>query len=161
METPTHLYTVGYEGLTLEAFIQRLRDNSIRTLVDVRELPLSRKRGFSKRALAETLASHGITYMHMPKLGCPKPIRDCYKADGNWSRYTRAFLKHLADQQPAVQELADISQALTAALLCYEADFSRCHRTYVARAAVATSDLGVIHITAKTTIPESGRRAAA
>jgi uncharacterized protein (DUF488 family) len=161
METPKHLYTIGYEGLTLDTFIQRLRDNSIRTLVDVRELPLSRKRGFSKRALAEALAPHGITYVHMSTLGCPKPIRDCYKADGNWIRYTRAFLKHLADQQAAVQELAKISRTLTAALLCFEADFNRCHRTYVARAAIAASAPGIVHITAKTTIPESGRRAAA
>jgi uncharacterized protein YeaO (DUF488 family) len=161
MEAAKNLFTIGYEGLTLDAFIQRLQSNSVRTLVDVRELPLSRKKGFSKRALAETLATHGITYMHMPTLGCPKPIRDRYRADGNWSRYTHAFMKHLADQQPAVQELADISHALTAALMCYEADFNRCHRTYVARAAVATSDLGVMHITAETTIPESGRRAVA
>jgi uncharacterized protein (DUF488 family) len=78
MKTPKNLFTVGYEGLMLEAFIQRLQSNSIQTLVDVRELPLSRKRGFSKRALAEALALQGITYLHMPALGCPKPIRDRY-----------------------------------------------------------------------------------
>jgi len=161
MKTPKNLFTIGYEGLTLEAFIQLLQSSSIQTLVDVRELPLSRKRGFSKRALAEALASHGIIYLHMPALGCPKPIRDRYRADGNRSRYTHAFMKYLADQPQAVQELAVISHASTAALMCYEADFNRCHRTYVARAVVATKELGIMHITAKTTIPELERRAVA
>ncbi len=161
MKTPKNIFTVGYEGLTLEAFIQRLQGNSIQTLVDVRELPLSRKRGFSKRALAQALEPYGITYLHMPALGCPKPIRDRHRADGNWNRYTHAFMKHLAEQQPAVQELADISHTSTAALMCYEADFNRCHRTYVARAAGATRGFDVAHITAETTIPEPGRRAVA
>jgi len=74
IKTAKNLFTVGYEGLTLEAFIQRLQSSSIQTLVDVRELPLSRKRGFSKRALAESLASHGI--MHITaKTTIPEPER--------------------------------------------------------------------------------------
>ena len=42
------LYTFGYEGFDIDRFIARLKDVGIKTIVDVRQLPLSRKRGFSK-----------------------------------------------------------------------------------------------------------------
>lgn len=161
MKRPVHLYTIGYEGLSINAFIQRLLDHGVQTLLDVRELPLSRKAGFSKRALADALAQRGIAYAHMPTLGCPKSIRDAYKSDGNWLRYTQAFMKHLDAQHACVKELAKIGTATTAALVCFEADFNRCHRTYVARAAHAAGAPAVSHITARTTIAELPRRAAA
>jgi uncharacterized protein (DUF488 family) len=65
----------------------------VKTIVDGRELPLSRKKGFSKSTFCAALSAHGIAYLHMPALGCPKPIRNQYKADGNWHAYTREFLK--------------------------------------------------------------------
>ena len=82
---PMHptLFTLGYEGLTIEAFIARLQAAQVKTVVDVRELPLSRKKGFSKSAFCAALSAHGIAYLHAPALGCPKPIRNQYKADGN------------------------------------------------------------------------------
>ena len=90
---PPTLFTLGYEGLTIEAFISRLHAAQVKTVVDVRELLLSRKKGFSKSAFCAALATHGMAYLHAPALGCPKPIRNQYKADGNWQTYTRDFLK--------------------------------------------------------------------
>src|SRR3546814_18177557 len=52
MNHAKHLYTIGYAGQTLEGFLRRLKQVGVLTVVDVRELPLSRKSGFSKRALA-------------------------------------------------------------------------------------------------------------
>jgi len=70
----------------------------VKTVVDVRELPLSRKKGFSKSAFCDALSAHGIAYLHA--LGCPKPIRNPYKADGNWQTYTRDFfLSQLGGQR--------------------------------------------------------------
>lgn len=87
------LFTLGYEGLTIEAFIARLQAAQVKTVVDVRKLPLSRKKGFSKTAFCAALSAHGIAYLHAPALGCPKPIRNQYKADGNWQTYTRDFFE--------------------------------------------------------------------
>jgi uncharacterized protein (DUF488 family) len=56
------LLTIGYEGRTIEEFVGELLAGSVETLIDVRELPLSRKRGFSKRALSTELAAAGIEY---------------------------------------------------------------------------------------------------
>jgi len=157
----THLYTIGYEGQTLEAFFRRLNELRVRLVVDVRELPLSRKRGFSKRALAAALTKKGIAYAHMPALGCPKPIRDKLKADKDWPRYAREFGAYLSRQNASVSELAKLSRATTACLLCFEADFSHCHRSIVARAATKIGAPSVVHIMAETTVPDLVHRAVA
>lgn len=141
-----NIYTVGYEGQELEGFLRRLRRAGVRLLVDVRDLPLSRKRGFSKTVLAEALGGAGIAYLHIRSLGCPKAIRAQYRADGDWKAYTAAFLKHLRMQSRAVDELASLCQQHPTALLCFEADAQLCHRTYVARAVAAVASGCVMHI---------------
>jgi uncharacterized protein (DUF488 family) len=132
---PSTIFTIGYEGASLEAFIARLTRGGVNLVVDVRDLPLSRKRGFSKVALSEALDSAGIGYHHIRELGCPKPIRDRYRADGNWERYTASFMQHLSQQKAAVEAVAQLCQGSSLALLCYESDPDRCHRTYVAQVA--------------------------
>lgn len=161
MSRPKRLYTIGYEGQPLTAFLQRLCDLDVRTLIDVRELPLSRKRGFSKRALAAALEEYGIAYAHMPALGCPKKIRDRLKQDGNWGRYVRDFKRHLAKQSASLTELIKFAHATTCCLMCFEADFNRCHRSIVARAAVQVGAPRISHITSMATIPDVAHQAAA
>jgi uncharacterized protein (DUF488 family) len=153
--SPT-LFTFGYEGLTIEAFIERLLTAEIKTIVDVRELPLSRKKGFSKNSFSAALSNHGIAYLHAPALGCPKPVRNQFKVDGNWRTYTRDFLAYITTQEAPIQELVKISRATTACLVCFEADFSMCHRTFVARAARQHGGSTVMHLTAKTVLPDLG-----
>jgi len=155
------IYTIGYEGLDIAGFIARLKQVGVRTIVDVRQLPLSRKRGFSKKSFSEALAQAGIAYAHMPALGCPKTIRHAYKQDPDWKQYSASFLAYLQTQEVAVRELAKISRATTACLVCFEADFNFCHRTYVARATRRFGAPAVQHITAKTVVADSPLRVAA
>jgi uncharacterized protein (DUF488 family) len=150
-----HLYTFGYEGLDIDAFIARARAIGLNTIVDVRELPLSRKKGFSKSSFHDALSAVGIAYAHMPALGCPKVIRNQYKADGDWAAYTRSFLKYVAAQEANLRELVKVSRATTACLVCYEADYEMCHRTYVARAARQLGGPAIQHLTAKTAFSDS------
>ncbi|WP_312414893.1 DUF488 domain-containing protein [Comamonas sp.] len=156
-----HLYTIGYEGLDINAFINRLRDAGVQTIVDVRELPLSRKKGFSKTAFREALSQFGISYLHVPALGCPKPVRDRYKADQDWAAYTKAFLAYVNTQEATVRELVKLTKTTKACLVCFEADFTMCHRTYVARAARRFGGPSVMHLTAKTSQADSDLRAVA
>ncbi|MEX0733671.1 MAG: DUF488 domain-containing protein [Steroidobacteraceae bacterium] len=153
---PVKIFTVGYEGLELEVFLRQLRRASVRLVVDVRDMPLSRKRGFSKTALAEALCAAGMAYLHVRSLGCPKSVRDQYRADRDWNAYTAAFMKHLRKQSQAVSELAVLCEERSAALLCYEADAGFCHRTYVARAVAAMSGGSVLHIGAAGITPDRG-----
>ena len=140
------IYTIGYEGLDIDAFMSLLGDNDIETVVDVRELPLSRKPGFSKKSLEATLNLTGREYIHMVALGCPKPIRDRYREDGNWKRYTEGFLKYLASQNEAVTVLSALAAKSNCALLCYEADYNFCHRSMVANAVKQQTHARVRHL---------------
>ncbi|MGC2519134.1 MAG: DUF488 domain-containing protein [Burkholderiales bacterium] len=155
------LYTFGYEGLKLDTFIDRLTEAGVRQIVDVREYPLSRKKGFSKNALSAALAVHGIEYVHIAALGCPKAIRQRFKLDGNWSTYERSFCRYLKTQADVVRELARVTKIRTACLLCFEADYSRCHRSFVARAAVACGAPRLVHLTPETEVADAPLRAAA
>lgn len=143
------VFTIGYEGLGIDAFVSLLAQHDIGTVVDIRELPLSRKPGFSKKALASVLNLSGFDYVHMVDLGCPKPVRNGYREDGDWKRYTSGFLKHLKAQNDAIGELAELVQSSTCALLCYEADFNYCHRSMVADAVSKHCGASIKHIAAK------------
>lgn len=144
------VFTIGYEGLDIDAFMSVLVSRGIETVVDIRELPLSRKPGFSKKALASVLNHSGLEYVHMVALGCPKVVRDRYREDGNWKRYTVGFLKHLETRKAAIDELSKLAASSNCALLCYEADFNFCHRSIVADAVRDASGADVEHITAAT-----------
>jgi uncharacterized protein (DUF488 family) len=155
------IYTFGYEGLSLDVVIARLKKAGVETVIDVRANPLSRKRGFSKTAFSQALRTAGISYNHIAAMGCPKPVRDKYKEDGNWSTYTRGFLAHLKKNGAALLELVTLAKQSTSCLVCFEADYERCHRTYVARGAAELGDLRVKHLTAKTVIPDQASSVAA
>lgn len=127
------LYTIGYEGLTTINFLSLLRSYEIERLIDVRELPLSRKKGFSKGALHTLLAENEIEYVHLKALGCPKPIRHTYRLDGNWEHYTEQFWQYLYTQDAAMQSLNELTQQKRCVLLCFEADPRYCHRSLVAQ----------------------------
>jgi uncharacterized protein (DUF488 family) len=148
------VFTIGYEGLKIDDFMSLVTGHGVQTVVDVRQLPLSRKRGFSKTALAETLKRSGVDYAHMVSLGCPRSVRDAYRADGNWGRYTVGFMAHLRTQADAIAQLAELAQASRCALLCFEADFNLCHRSMVAEAVRDKCGMQVYHIPVKVTEAE-------
>ena len=140
------IYTIGYEGICINDFLFLLRKHAIETVVDIRELPLSRKPGFSKNALSNTLNLGGLEYVHIPNLGCPKSIRNRYRNDGNWARYKEAFITHLDSQDEALADLASIAAISSCALLCFESDYNFCHRSMVANAVSQLSGVRVVHI---------------
>lgn len=125
------LYTIGYEGTDLDQFIAFLERQGITTLLDIRELPLSRKRGFSKTPLSVALEQAGIGYRHVRALGCPPEIRNRLKADGDYGRYFAAFNRYLLTQADVLEQLLDELDG-NVALFCYERDPAFCHRRSVA-----------------------------
>lgn len=150
------VFTIGYEGLSIDVFMSLLADNGIETVVDVRELPLSRKPGFSKKSLSVVLNLSGLEYVHMANLGCPKQVRDRYREDKNWERYTAGFQDHLKTQNDAIAELSQLAQTSNCVLVCYEADYNFCHRSMVANAVREHCGFGVTHLKAgdtRTAIP--------
>lgn len=144
------IYTFGYEGLSIERFVDRLGNAGVELVVDVRAVPLSRKRGFSKTALRMELAAAGIDYIHSSAMGCPKSVRERYKNDGNWRTYTAGFLKYLASQDEELMEVAALMKSRPACLVCFEADHRFCHRSFVAQAVSARIGAPITHLTDQT-----------
>jgi uncharacterized protein (DUF488 family) len=142
------LFTIGYEGLTVSQFFSILRTQGVETLVDVRELPLSRKPGFSKKSLAASCLAHDLDYTHFPALGCPRTIRHTYRENGDWAWYTRHYLAHLEKQSEALADLSQRIQQGRCCLLCFEANPQECHRLYVAsHLAKSLTSVRVEHLT--------------
>jgi uncharacterized protein (DUF488 family) len=129
----TTLATIGYEAEPQAAVIDRLKAAGVQVVIDVRAIAASRRAGFSKTLLASSLADAGIEYVHLRQLGTPKAGRDAARK-GHVGEMRAIFEDHLAE--PAAQvELAratEIARDRKAALLCYEADASGCHRAIVA-----------------------------
>lgn len=131
MTEPGRIYSVGYEGFTAPALVERLVGNKIETLVDVRLNPSSRKPGFSRKSLTESLSNAGIAYVHEPDLGNPADNRDSFrKGDGQDGRLRmRARLEN--GSGPALLRLIDRAKAERVAVLCVERDRDRCHRQVI------------------------------
>jgi uncharacterized protein (DUF488 family) len=138
---------MGYEGLQVERFFDLLVMHGIETLVDIRENPISRKRGFSKNALMIAAAERGLKYRHFPTLGSPKEVRQRYRADGDWETFTAHFTEYLMTQDEDIAALAALAARERSCLLCFEADPCFCHRLFVAQRVVASADpaTSVIH----------------
>lgn len=127
------LFTIGYEGAELTDFLARLKAAKVDVLLDVREIPISRRRGFSKTALGDALDASGIAYRHERQLGSPKAIRHRLREDGNYRRFFRDFDRHLERQGELLDTLARELKG-NVALMCYERDHASCHRRSVAEA---------------------------
>lgn len=142
-----HLLTVGYEGAKIDDFIATLLSAKVTTLVDVRELPLSRKKGFSKNALRTAVEAAGISYLHIRQLGDPKPGRDAAKA-GDYKTFRKIFGAHMLrpETKQALKDLADMLGNGLTCLLCFERCHRQCHRTIVADELQKLVDFKVQHI---------------
>jgi uncharacterized protein (DUF488 family) len=137
------LYTIGYEGLSLEQFIGKLRNNHIQALIDVRELPLSRKPGFSKTKLSEALENVGIQYQSVRDLGSPRKLRHEFRDTNDWDDFSTQFLEHLQGQRDLLEALVEQAYEETVCLMCFEHDSTRCHRSIVAERVIDIADNGL------------------
>ena len=146
MHAPT-LFTAGYEGTVQEELLDRLVAAGARLLLDVRAVPSSRKPGFSKKLLAASAEARGIRYLHLQKLGTPKPGREAVRA-GKPAIMERIFADHMATE-PAQLALAEARTLVTetpTCLLCFEKDPHFCHRTIVARILCLETKQAVQHL---------------
>jgi uncharacterized protein (DUF488 family) len=125
---------VGYEGQDIVGFIRELTRSGIGTVVDVRLTPVSRKKGFSKRALSAHLTAAGIGYVHLVALGNPQWNRAGFSDSPVARAQAQQTCRQLYGREEAVAALDEICTLAVrgpVALLCFEADESRCHRAVV------------------------------
>jgi len=117
----TALFTVGYEGRQLDEVLAALAAAKVDRLIDIRALPLSRRRGFSKTPLGEAARAAGIEYLHLRAAG--NPFRKDPDPIGQYRTHLPAA---------TIATVADAVRGHRAALLCYEADVATCHRGVLA-----------------------------
>ncbi|PSK86829.1 uncharacterized protein DUF488 [Limimaricola soesokkakensis] len=127
------LSTIGYESTTLPEVIAKLRTAGVEVVIDVRAVAASRRAGFSKTMLRASLEAEGIAYEHLRGLGTPKPGREAARR-GRITEMEAIFDAHM--QSPEAQDGLALAIAIArerhAALLCFEACASGCHRRIVA-----------------------------
>lgn len=128
------LATIGYEGSALNDFVSTLASSEVTMLIDIRERAQSRRKGFSKTALSETLALAGIRYAHLRALGDPKPGRDAARA-GNLDEFKRIYRKVIGSKEGvgALERISSLMNSERVCLMCYERDFRDCHRAIVSQ----------------------------
>ena len=127
------LFTIGYEGKTVEELLDRLQESGVALLIDVRAVAASRRPGFSKTALAGALKDRGIDYLHLRPLGTPKAGREAARK-GRIAEMRAIFDEQLAtpEAELALAQAEAAASERPSALLCFEADAAHCHRTIVA-----------------------------
>ena len=141
------VHTVGYEGASLDDFIVTLKRAGVKMVLDIRQLPQSRRRGFSKNQLSTALVGAGLAYRHVRQLGDPKPGRDAARR-GDYVEFRRIFDEHLSSEasRSALNEAAELVMAVPTALLCYERDPKCCHRSIVATHLADRVPISIIHL---------------
>ena len=145
----TLFHTIGYEQSAPDEFLDRLRVHQVNLIVDVREIPLSRKKGFSKHQLRTLLEGRGVDYLHIQALGAPKVIRERLRESGAWFEYVKSYEMVLSKRIEDVMTLIEMAKERRICLLCFERRPEECHRMLVARAMEShgnSANLKVEHI---------------
>ena len=131
---PARLSTIGYEGRTLEGYLNKLLRSSVTILCDVRRNAFSRKYGFSKATLAGACNGVGIRYEHLPELGVESRFRRDLETqadfDALFKMYERRILPRRGDALGKIR--AWLQSGESVALTCYEREAGQCHRHCVA-----------------------------
>lgn len=144
------IFTIGYERGSLDAVIAALKAQGIATVLDVRDLPLSRRAGFSKRPLSAGLAEAGIGYQHLKPLGTPKEGRVAAH-QGDMDTFWSIVEARLStpEAEHALAGAAAAAAGAPACLLCFEADPHHCHRLRVAGLLTERYGFSVEHLFAE------------
>ena len=132
--TTAGVFTIGYEGHTLESYLNQLLQANIILLCDVRRNPISRKFGFSKRTLANACEGVGIAYRHIPELGIASEQRRSLNTQADYDALFEAYEREILPlQRTFLSQLSKWSQTCgSIALTCYEHDPQQCHRHCIA-----------------------------
>ena len=134
----TTLFTIGYEGISLEEYLNKLLKHDIKVLCDVRKNSVSMKYGFSKSQLEKACEGVGIKYLHMPELGIESDKRQLLNTQLDYDNLFKGYRNDILPNTLNIQEnlLAMLIEKKRIALTCFEANICRCHRKHLAEAIV-------------------------
>jgi uncharacterized protein (DUF488 family) len=131
------IFTLGHSTRSLAELVELLRRYEIRTLVDVRVAPGSRRMPhFSKDSLSRSLPAEGVRYLHVRELGgWRRPVPG--SPNTGWrSKAFQGYADHMATEEfeAAIRELERMASSQRSAVMCAEALWWRCHRMLISDA---------------------------
>ncbi len=136
-KTPPLVLTIGHSTRTIEEFIRLLQAHAVTRVVDVRTVPRSRHNPqFNRDILPSSLKTAGVGYVHMAELG---GLRHTIAASSN-TGWRNAFFRGYADYmqtpelQQGIEQLIQLANQDTIAVMCAEALPWRRHRSLIADA---------------------------
>ena len=141
-----NFYTLGYQLHSPITLLRLLTAQNISVLVDVRQNPISRKRGFSRTHLAKSARLSGIDYFHAPQLGTPPAIRKQYANGGTVPDVLKAYEKYLRNRRSYLCSLLKRVTSQRFCLLCLESDYTSCHRSIIAEVLAEMTGWQPIHL---------------
>lgn len=144
------LFTIGYEGVSPEAYLNKLIKNNVHVLVDVRKNALSMKYGFSKSHLKRFCESVGIEYVHIPEVGIQSDKRQALNTQQDYDSLFEDYKSNCLTNTITVQQkiLKILKDKRRIALTCFEANICQCHRKPLAESitSIANFDFALKHI---------------
>ena len=140
---PDAMFTIGYQGASLERLVETLAAADVSLLVDTRETPTSRRPEFRRKSLDAALAAAGIRYLSVPALGAPRELRSVVS---DWDRFADGYRDRLALVREELQSLVPLISSERVCLLCFEADPFTCHRSLLAHEIQGLLDVSTVHL---------------
>ncbi len=149
---PPAVYTAGYERLSVDAFLNRLIQNGIQRIIDVRNNPVARRYGFHKSTLAQLGGRIGVQYVHVPELGIQPALRqNLISPDDYDALFDRYVAETLVDEPLAINRVVDLMAKKPSVLVCMEADPRFCHRSRLAETVSQATGLPIQDLGCSTT----------
>lgn len=146
--TPLNLYTLGYQGVDVNTYVQKLKIAGVGIVADVRETPWSHKRAFCKNILSFELSKAGIGYVHVKSAGNPKENR---RSAPDITECLRRYKDYLRSNPDGVIDLVEVvrraaSQNQSVCLTCFEKDVHDCHRSILVDAMKERIRIRPVHL---------------
>ncbi len=141
------IYAIGYESLLVDEFFDLLLSKGIRTFIDIRNNPVSRRFGFHKSALSKICKNLNIDYHHFPTLGIPSSLRTSISTQKDYITLFRKYRKNmLASEKKVIEEVTKLIETEPSVLVCMEADFQLCHRMPLSKIIAEKTELPIIDL---------------
>ena len=129
------LFTIGYEDISLEKYINKLIINDVKILCDVRKNAFSYKYGFSKSQLKMACQGAGIKYVHLPALGIESELRQDLRSQKDYDILFEKYENTIMESNDSIDVIIELLKTdKRVALTCFEKNPLQCHRSRIARA---------------------------
>lgn len=141
------IFTAGYEGLSIDGFLDMLSVNGVEQIVDVRRNPIARRYGFHKSTLCRLAGNLGISYQHVPDLGIESNLRKDLVDQSDYDRLFDLYEQTtLQSSVNSIQQVADFCLEKASVLVCMEREHCSCHRGRLAPFVARLTGLPVEHL---------------